>query len=277
MNVRIVTDSACDLRGDEVDKLNIEVVPLSIRFGDDEYTDREELDVSEFYRLLAESDALPETAAPSPGRFAQAFQRHLDAGATAIVCINLSSAISATMQSAITAAGEFEADIRIVDSKSITAGQGSIVLGAARLAATGASADEVVATAESMSERTHVFGALDTLENLQKGGRIGNAQALLGSMLSIKPIIDISSGAVEEAGKQRTRKKSLTWLRDKLGDFDAIENLAIMHGEAPDVEQFVALLSEVTEVSNARIEKIGPVVGTHGGPRVLGYAFQVPE
>ena len=96
-------------------------------------------------------------------------------------------------------------------------------------------------------------------------------------MLSIKPIIDISSGAVEEAGKQRTRKKSLTWLRDKLGDFDAIENLAIMHGEAPDVEQFVALLSEVTEVSNARIEKIGPVVGTHGGPRVLGYAFQVPE
>ena len=277
MNVRIVTDSACDLRGDEVDKLNIEVVPLSIRFGDDEYTDREQLDVSEFYRLLAESDALPETAAPSPGRFAQAFQRHLDAGATAIVCINLSSAISATMQSAITAAGEFEADIRIVDSKSITAGQGSIVLGAARLAATGASADEVVATAESMSERTHVFGALDTLENLQKGGRIGNAQALLGSMLSIKPIIDISSGAVEEAGKQRTRKKSLTWLRDKLGDFDAIENLAIMHGEAPDVEQFVALLSEVTEVSNARIEKIGPVVGTHGGPRVLGYAFQVPE
>ncbi|MDG1410237.1 MAG: DegV family protein [Acidimicrobiales bacterium] len=277
MNVRIVTDSACDLRGDEVDKLNIEVVPLSIRFGDDEYTDREQLDVSEFYRLLAESDALPETAAPSPGRFAQAFQRHLDAGATAIVCINLSSAISATMQSAITAAGEFEADIRIVDSKSITAGQGSIVLGAARLAATGASADEVVATAESMSERTHVFGALDTLENLQKGGRIGNAQALLGSMLSIKPIIDISSGAVEEAGKQRTRKKSLTWLRDKLGDFDAIENLAIMHGEAPDVEQFVALLSEVTDVSNARVEKIGPVVGTHGGPRVLGYAFQVPE
>ena len=277
MNVRIVTDSACDLRGDEVDKLNIEVVALSIRFGDDEYTDREELDVSEFYRLLAESDALPETAAPSPGRFAQAFQRHLDAGATAIVCINLSSAISATMQSAITAAGEFEADIRIVDSKSITAGQGSIVLGAARLAATGASADEVVATAESMSERTHVFGALDTLENLQKGGRIGNAQALLGSMLSIKPIIDISSGAVEEAGKQRTRKKSLTWLRDKLGDFDAIENLAIMHGEAPDVEQFVALLSEVTDVSNARVEKIGPVVGTHGGPRVLGYAFQVPE
>ncbi len=277
MTVRIVTDSACDLRGDEVDELNIEVVPLSIRFGDDEYTDREELGVTEFYRLLADSDTLPETAAPSPGRFAEAFQRHLDAGATAIVCINLSAAISATMQSAITAAGEIDADIRVVDSKSITAGQGSIVLGAARLAAAGASADDVVTAAESMSERTHVFGALDTLENLQKGGRIGNAQALLGSMLSIKPIIDISSGSVEEAGKQRTRKKSLGWLRNKLSEFGPIENLAIMHGEAPDIDQFVALLGEVTDVSNARIEKIGPVVGTHGGPRVVGYAFQVPE
>jgi len=277
VTVRIVTDSACDLRGDEIDELNIEVVPLSIRFGDDEYIDREQLSVSEFYRLLAENDDLPETAAPSPGRFAEAFQRHLDAGATAIVCINLSSAISATMQSAITAAGEIDADIRIVDSKSITVGQGMIVLRAAQLAANGASADEIVATAESMSERTHVFGTLDTLENLQKGGRIGNAQALLGSMLSIKPIIDISSGEVEEAGKQRTRKKSLTWLRDKLSEFGAIENLAIMHGEAPDIDQFVALLGEVTDVSDARIEKIGPVIGAHGGPRVVGYAFQVPE
>ena len=102
MTVRIVTDSSCDLRGDEVADLNIEVVPLSIRFGDDEYTDREQLSVDRFYELLASSDTLPETAAPSPGRFAESFQRHLDAGATAIVCINISAALSATMQSAIT-------------------------------------------------------------------------------------------------------------------------------------------------------------------------------
>ncbi len=276
MTVRIVTDSACDLRGDEVTELGIEVVPLSIRFGDDEYVDREQLSVEEFYRLLAESEALPETAAPSPGQFAAAFQRQLDAGATAVVCINISAAVSATMQSAITAANEMDADIRVVDSKSVTAGLGSIVLGAARMAAEGASADDVVAAAESMSDRTHVFGALDTLENLKKGGRIGNAQALLGSMLSIKPIIDISSGEVEEAGKQRTRKKSLVWLRDKLAEFGPIENLAIMHGEAPDLDDFLSLLGEVTDVSDARVEKIGAVVGTHGGPRVIGYAFQVP-
>lgn len=277
MTVRIVTDSACDLRGDEVEALNIEVVPLSIRFGDDEYVDREGLTVEGFYKLLADSEKLPETAAPSPGRFAESFQRHLDAGATSVVCINISSAVSATMQSAVTAAESMDADIRVIDSKSVTAGQGSIVLGAARAAAAGASADEVVAIAESMAERTHVFGALDTLENLQKGGRIGNAQALLGSMLSIKPIIDISTGTVEEAGKQRTRKKSLAWLRDKLTEFDAIENLAIMHGGAPDIDDFVSMLGEVTDVSEARVELIGPVVGTHGGPRVIGYAFQVPE
>lgn len=277
MTVRIVTDSACDLRGDEVAELNIEVVPLSIRFGDDEYVDREQLAVDEFYRLLAASEKLPETAAPSPGRFAESFQRHLDAGATTIVCINLSAAVSATMQSAVTAAETLDADIRVVDSKSVTAGQGSIVLAAARAAAAGASADEVVRIAESAAERTHVFGALDTLENLQKGGRIGNAQALLGSMLSIKPIIDISSGTVEEAGKQRTRKKSLAWLRDKLAEFGPIENLAIMHGQAPDIDDFVAMLGTVTDVSAARVELIGPVVGTHGGPRVIGFAFQVPE
>ncbi len=276
MTVRIVTDSACDLRGSEVTELGIEVVPLSIRFGDDEYTDREQLSVEEFYRLLAESDALPETAAPSPGQFAAAFQRQLDAGATAIVCINLSAAISATMQSAVTAAAELDADIRVVDSESLTAGLGSIVLGAARMAADGASADEIVAAARSMSERTHVFGALDTLDNLKKGGRIGGAQAMLGSMLSIKPILDLSSGEVEEAGKQRTRKKSLAWMRDNLASFGEIENLAVMHGEAPDLEEFMTLLSEITDVAGVRVDKIGAVIGTHGGPRVMGYAFQVP-
>ncbi|NDH89215.1 MAG: DegV family EDD domain-containing protein [Actinobacteria bacterium] len=134
VTVRIVTDSSCDLRGDEVADLNIEVVPLSIRFGDDEYTDREQLSVDRFYELLASSDTLPETAAPSPGRFAESFQRHLDAGATAIVCINISAALSATMQSAVTAADSMDADIRVVDSTSITVGLGSIVIAAAEAA-----------------------------------------------------------------------------------------------------------------------------------------------
>lgn len=276
MTVRIVTDSACDLRGDEVAELGIEVVPLSIRFGDEEFVDREELTVEEFYRRLDASDVLPETAAPSPGRFEQAFRRQLDAGADQIVCIDLSAALSATMQSARTAAESLDADIRVVDSRSITAGLGTIVLEAARLAAEGADADTVVAAVEDMSARTRVFGTLDTLENLKKGGRIGGAQALLGSMLSIKPLLDLSSGEVVEAGRQRTRRKALAWLRDKLASEGAVDHLAVMHGEAPDLDLFLEMLTPLVDVDTIRVEKIGAVIGTHAGPRVMGLAYQVP-
>ena len=281
MTVRIVTDSACDLRGEEVAHYSIEVVPLSIRFGDKEYIDREELAVSDFYRLLEGSDALPETAAPAPGKFDAAFRRQLDGGASAVVCINISAALSATMQSAQTAADNLktdlpDAEIHVVDSRSITAGLGSIVIAAAQMGEDGATAEEIVAAVEGLSDRTQLYGALDTLDNLKKGGRIGGAQALLGSMLSIKPIIDISSGEVEEAGKQRTRKKALGWLRDKLAEVGPVENLAVMHGDAPDLDIFLEMISGIVDVDQIRIEKIGPVVGTHGGPRVMGIAFQTP-
>jgi DegV family protein with EDD domain len=281
VTVRIVTDSACDLRGEEVERYGIEVVPLSIRFGDDEYVDREELTVSEFYRLLEGSDGLPETSAPAPGKFVAAFQQQLDADATGVVCINISAALSATMQSAQTALEQLktelpDANVHVVDSGSITAGQGSIVLAAAQMGVDGASASEIVAAVADLSNRTQVYGALDTLENLKKGGRVGGAAALVGSILSIKPIIDISSGVVEEAGKQRTRKKSLVWLRDKLVEVGPVENLAVMHGEAPDIDDFLAMISEIVDIDSVRVDKIGPVVGTHGGPRVMGLAFQTP-
>ena len=276
MTVRIVTDSACDLRGDEVTELGIEVVPLSIRFGAEEFVDREELTVEDFYRRLHESEELPETSAPSPGRFAQAFTRQLDSGADTVVCINMSSGLSATMQSARTAANDIDADIRVIDSRTITAGLGSITLAAARLASDGALADEIVATVESMRGRTRVYGTLDTLENLKKGGRIGGARAMLGSMLAIKPLLDLSSGEVEEAGRQRTRKKALRWLYDTLETALPVENLAVMHGEAPDVDDFLDMLRPIVDVESIRIEKIGAVIGTHGGPRVMGLAFQVP-
>jgi len=276
VTVKIVTDSACDLRGNEVESLGIEVVPLSIRFGDEEFIDREQLTVEDFYSRLASSSDLPETSAPSPGRFVQAFEAQLEAGADTIVCINLSAGLSATMQSACTAAESVDADIRVVDSRSITAGLGSMVLTAARLGADGADAERIISEVESMRDRTRVFGALDTLENLKKGGRIGGAQALLGSILAIKPILDLSSGEVEEAAKQRTRRKSLSWLRDKLAEYPKVENLAVMHGEAPDVDNFLAMLDGSVPHEVERVEKIGAVIGTHGGPRVMGIALQLP-
>lgn len=266
--VRIVTDSSCDLDSADLERLGIEVVPLSIRFGSDEFEDRTELSVEGFYGLMAERAELPETAAPSPGKFEAAFRRQAEAGADTVVCINLSSELSATMAAAQNAARalEGELDVRVVDSKSITAGLGTQVLLAAEAAQNGASADAVVALVEDLRTRTKVYGCLDTLDNLKKGGRIGGAQAMLGSLLSIKPMIDISTGVVEEAGKSRTRKKSLEALRDKIDASASVEHLAIMHGMAPDIDQMTGLLDE----REFRIGHIGAVIGTHGGPRVIG-------
>lgn len=268
--VRIVTDSACDLTDEEATSLGIEVVPLSIRFGSDEYEDRTELSAEDFYEKMDQRSELPETAAPSPGRFEAAFRRQAEAGADAVVCINLSSDLSATMAAAENAARAIgdDVDVRVVDSKSITAGLGTQVLLAAQRAADGASADEVVALVEDLRSRTHVIGCLDTLENLKKGGRIGGAQAMLGSLLSIKPMIDISTGVVEEAGKHRTRKKSLEALREKVRAAGEVEHLALMHGMAPDIDVAKGLLDE--DGYDYRLGHIGAVIGSHGGPRVVG-------
>ena len=266
--VRIVTDSSCDLDPADCERLGIEVVPLYIRFGTDEYEDRSELSAEAFYELMAQREELPETAAPSPGAFEAAFRRQADAGADSVVCINLSSDLSATMAAAENAARAVADDlpVRVIDSRSITAGLGTQVLLAAERAADGASSEDVVALVDDLKARTHVLGSLDTLENLKKGGRIGNAQALLGSLLSIKPMIDISTGVVEEAGKHRTRKKSLQAMRDKITGSGPVEHLAIMHGMAPDIDLMLDQLGDLDH----RVGHIGAVIGAHGGPRVVG-------
>jgi DegV family protein with EDD domain len=121
-----------------------------------------------------------------------------------------------------------------------------------------------------------VYGALDTLDNLKKGGRIGGAQAMIGSILSIKPIIDISTGTVTEAGKQRTRKKAMVWLRDKLFEQPDLETVAVCHGCSDDVEELAELLAPRYTRDQLSIWTIGPVIGAHGGPRVLGLVWQNP-
>jgi DegV family protein with EDD domain len=150
------------------------------------------------------------------------------------------------------------------------------VIAAAESAREGVGADAIVAMVEDMATRTHVLGALDTLENLMKGGRIGNAQALLGNLLSIKPLIDVSTGKVEEAGKARTRKKALRWLADRLLEQPAVERLSVCHGEAPDLDEFLDLLAPRFPRDDIRIALIGAVIGTHGGPRVMGVTWQQP-
>lgn len=271
--IRIVTDSSCDLPEDLVASHGIEVVPLAIRFGDEELIDREELTTAEFWARCATTPTLPSTAAPAPGRFESAYRRLIAEGADGIVVITLSGELSATLQSATLAAAEVDVDVRVVDSRTVSLGIGTIVLACARAAAGGASLEEVERLARDLVDRTRVVGALDTLENLKKGGRIGNARALLGTALSIKPIIEVRDGRVEEAGKQRTRAKALRLLLDRVReDAGRIGDLAVLHADCSDVDRFVEMLHEV-HAGEIVVGEIGPVIGTHAGRGTIGVAY----
>ncbi len=275
MAVRIVTDSSCDLPDALVRELDIEVVPLSIRFGDEEFVDRRDLTPDEFWAKMREAPLLPQTAAPSAGAFEEVFRRLAEGGADGIVCINLSSKLSATIQSAQVgskAIGD-EIPISVVDSATVSLALGNQCLVAARMAAEGADVSGIVERVEDLRSRTHLFGALDTLENLKKGGRIGAAQAMVGSVLSIKPIIGVEDGEVEPLARVRTRSKALRWLVDKVKEESPVEDLAVLHGNASDVGILTEMLEPHYPADDVVVGTIGPVVGTHAGPGVIGITY----
>ena len=279
MTIRVVTDSACDLPQEMADALDIEIVPLSIRFGEESLVDRRDLSPQQFWTRVAESPVLPETAAPSPGAFEESFRRAAAEGADGVVCVALSSALSATFQAAQLGARAVEGQVpvRVVDSRTVSIGQGLMAVAAARMAKQGKGLDDCAGAAEDLVPRTRTFAALDTLENLKKGGRIGGAQALLGSMLSIKPIIEVTDGKVEPESKQRTRSKSLRYLVDKVRQFPRVEDLAVVHGDATDCDELLDLLGAVYPRDEIIVSQVGAVIGTHGGPGVIGVCFHVPK
>ena len=275
--VRIITDSACDLPDSVVQSLGIEVVPLFIRFGEEELVDREQLTTAQFWQRCSIESDLPSTAAPSPGRFEDAVRKLQSEGATGVVIINLSGALSGTMQSAEVAATALQStcDVRVVDSRTVTMGLGAIVVACARAAQEGKNIEEVEVLAQDLSRRCKVWGALDTLENLKKGGRIGGAKAMLASVLSIKPIIEVRDGVVQEGGKQRTRSKALAFLVDKVREASAnpgISQLSVLTADCSDVDAFITQLKAVYS-GEIMVGEIGAVVGAHAGRGTIGVAF----
>jgi DegV family protein with EDD domain len=276
--VHIVTDSGSDITAEEAAERGITVVPLTIRFGEEEFVDRVTLGTEAFYEKMANTPGLPGTAAPAPGLFAEAFEGAIEHGATGIVCINLAGKMSATIESARNAAASLDGKvpIAIVDSDSITGGLRALVLRAATAADAGQSVDEITDMLADRITRTRIWGAFDTLENLKMGGRIGGAQALVGTLLSIKPIIEITAGEVNEAAKQRTRRKALRWIRDKVGELGAVEDLTICDGLAPDVDEFTAMFDDLPYDGEIPNVHIGATIGTHGGPRVMGVSLVLP-
>lgn len=274
-NVRIVTDSACDMPKALLDQFHVEVVPLSIRFGEEEFTDGVDLSTADFWKRCSESAKLPETAAPAPGAFQAAYERAADDGCAGVVAVTLSSALSATFQAASVAAEAVKdrIEVVVVDSRGVTAAEGLLAIDAAQLAATGASTAEVAARVRAEVARVGLVGVIDTLDHLVKGGRVKGAKALVGSLLSVKPILTLRDGLVVEDGRQRTRARAIEHVATRVEAAAPFEWLAIGGGDAGDLDVVVKRLASVETTNPAIVTEIGPVVGTHGGPGVVGVCW----
>ncbi len=275
MAVKIVADSACDLPEELVQSAGVSVVPLTVRFGDEQFFDRGGLSSQEFWERCARQSSLPETSAPSPGQFSEAFIKAAEEGNDAVVCITLSAELSSTFQSARTAAASVASTIpvHVVDSRTATMGTGLQVLHAAELAASSLNADKIISAITALSKRIRLFAVLDTMEYLKRGGRIGSAKALVGSLLSIKPVLTTKNGLVELVSKQRTRARSLQYLVDKVARCGNITRLAVMHAQAPDLEELLAPLRKLQPKAQIIVNGIGPVIGTHVGPGAVGIVY----
>lgn len=273
--IRVITDSASDLPEEFARRLDIDVVSLTIRFGDEEFVDRVDLTPDAFWAKCKSSKTLPETAAPSPGAFQAAYERAKNDGCDGVLVLTLSSLLSATHQSASVAVEAVKGaiDVRVIDTLNVSMGQGLIAIDVAEIAATGAGLDQLVERTEMLMKKAGVVAALDTLEHLIKGGRVGGAKALLGQVLSIKPLVELRGGVVAEAGRQRTRAKALAAVAKVAADHAPLRRLALIHGACNDVATLEALIKDIATESPVIVADIGPVVGTHGGPGIIGLTW----
>jgi DegV family protein with EDD domain len=273
--VAIVTDSASDLTASVASEHGIRVVPLYVRFGDEEFKAGVELSTDEFWaRMLAPDAPFPTTAAASPGDFQAAFEAEFAAGADAIVCVTVGSKLSATIKSAELAAQTLAGrEIHLVDSSSASMGVGLLALLAADLAGTGLAAAEVAARVRARVVDLDLYVALDTIEYLRKGGRLSPTRAAIATVLSIKPIITVVDGVVETADKVRTRTKARERAIELLTALP-VERIAFLHTGAPDLDGFraevLARLPGGIDSRHVSTAIVGPSVGPHIGPGCVG-------
>ena len=268
--LKIVTDSSSDLPPEIVRRLDITVVPLSVHFGDRTYIDGEDIDAPTFYRMLQTERVHPRTAQPPVGRFEEAF-RCLAAGHD-IVAITLAASLSGTFNSARLAARNVpEARVTVVDSGTTSMALGLLVMCAARLAQEGRGAAEVVDAVRTLMPRLTVFFLVDTLVYLQRGGRIGRARSLVGTMLNVKPILTLHDGVVTPLRRVRTRAKALQEVVEMAKAQAPIEEAYVMHAAAAEqAAELAAMIQPACESGHVDVLPLGPVIGAHIGPGTLG-------
>ena len=274
--VRIVTDSTADLTPEQQGAAGITVVPLNVHFGDQVFRDHMDLSADEFFRRLKASSQLPRTSQPSVGAFEEAYRKLLEGG-DEIVSVHLSSKVSGTYNSALMAAQSVgDGKIDVVDSLSTSMALGFMALEGAKLARAGRDRQAVAECLQGLVPKARVICVVDTLTYLERGGRIGKARALLGSLLNVKPILQLKDGEVVPIGRARGRPQSLSRLVELLQRDGKVSQLAIMHGAAQtDAEQLRERVASSYPGVDIQLTEIGAVLGTHTGPGVIGFTYLV--
>ncbi len=272
--VRIVTDSTADLPKELVEDLGIVVVPLKVHFGYEVYRDGMDISAPEFISRLEKESVLPTTSQPSPGEFVAVYENLLEKGET-IISIHLSGKLSGTIQSAKTARTMIDSkNIHIIDSKSVSMGLGLIVIAAAEAAREGKSVREILAVVNDKIERSFVIFLVDTLEYLEKGGRIGKANAFLGTLLKIKPILTIEAGLIipveKVRGKTRAIERIAQIITERVDTSKRYDCSYVYGNDYAGVLKLKDLLQPALKCGDPIITELGSVVMSHAGPGVIG-------
>ena len=276
MTVRIVTDSTADLPAQLVKELDITVVPVYLRFGDEVYRDRVDISEDEFYQRLLHDPVHPNTTQPTPQDFVDVYQK-LSQNADGIISIHVTDKLSGTCNSALQAKKLVKTGcpIEVVDSQALSMGLGLLVIEAAKIAKSGKSLPQVVKDVKKIIPDIHFLILFDSLKYLALGGRIGKAKALLGSILSVKPILTVKDGELAPSSQVRSRAKGIDRLLDFVKNTTDVQDLAIIHSTTPDeAETLAEQMATIFPRERIRLARLGPALGVHGGPGVLAVALR---
>lgn len=276
MAVRFIIDAGSDLTQEQAQAQDVLLIPMTVRFADEEYLSGLNITNEEFYNKLTTAKELPTTSQPTPFAFEQVYQQIRDAGDQAVV-LCISSALSGTYQSATIAAAEYSDCIYVVDTKAVSVAQRILLDYAIRLKNQGASAQEIAAELERRKEDVCAYGAVDTLEYLIKGGRLSKAAGAVGSMLGIRPVLCLSNGALAVAGKARGAKAAISMTHQLTGDIGVDHAMPVAIGYTGNdpavVEPYLEASNSVWDGQAIPVYNVGSTVGTHTGPGLFIVSF----
>lgn len=272
--LHLVTDSTSDLLAPEAAALKVTVVPLTVRFGEEQLRDGVDIDAATFYRRLPGSEKLPTTSQPSPEEFAEVYRNLLASPDDEVVSVHISGHLSGTLQSATLAAREVdERRIHVVDSWQVSGGMQLLLRAAAAERDAGADAATIVRNLERRRQGVTCYVLLETITYLYKGGRIGRAQAFLGGVLNVKPIVSVEHGEVGPVARVRSKQQGIAKMVELTRAAGPLESICMMHGDAAaDAEDLRSRLTALLPELDITLGMLGPVVGTYGGPGLVGVA-----